>query len=53
MAKTQITAPETVTWIPTRADTVETDAAGNVLAVNGVPVQTPAPKPELQDAVDS
>ena len=31
--------PNTITITPTRADTVETDEEGNVLSVNGVPVE--------------
>lgn len=50
MPKTQA-APQTVTWIPTRADTIEVDGDGNVLAVNGelvassVRPSAPQPKP--------
>ena len=53
MPKSQPAAPQTVTWIPTRADTIETDVDGNVLAVNGVPVKTPAPEVRIADAGDS
>ena len=53
MQKTQPAAPPTVTWIPTRADTIETDVDGNVIAVNGVPVKTPPPEERFADAGDS
>lgn len=53
MAKTQPAAPQTITWIPTRADTTEVDGEGNVIAVNGEPVQTNASVKEPQDAGDS
>ena len=31
-------APQTVTWVPTSADTIVKDADGNILSINGEPV---------------
>lgn len=59
MPKPEPAAPQTVTWIPTRADTIEMDVDGNVLSVNGVPtgapatLNKPAPAESAQTAVDS
>lgn len=42
MPKDKPAAPQTVTWIPTRADSIVKDEDGNILSINGEPVYAPA-----------